>query len=233
MTMPAAPPAGPVREAVAVWAAVILGLAAIEVIALAVPFLHGLVGAVAVAAFLYAPVRYLEKRGQDARDAGWRFDRLRQDLAWSLGTCALVLPLFALGFFLFTSWLGRLPAPMQAMLAPYAKGGLRFELRVPISLEFAGQVAGNAAVAFAEELFYRGYLTLRFQERWSAVRTAVVVAALFAVGHLLEPAPWRLAVFFPALWFAWLRWRTGTILGASIAHFLSNVWLLILERSTF
>jgi len=242
MTMPAAPPAGPVREAVAVWAAVILGLAAIEVIALAVPFLHGLVGAVAVAAFLYAPVRYLEKRGQDARDAGWRFDRLRQDLAWSLGTCALVLPLFALGFFLFTSWLGRLPAPMQAMLAPYAKGGLRFELRVPISLEFAGQVAGNAAVAFAEEFFYRGYLTMRFEERWPPRmrilgaplgRAALVAALLFALGHLLEPAPWRLAVFFPALVFAWLRARTGTIVGAAICHFIFNVWLLLLERAAF
>jgi membrane protease YdiL (CAAX protease family) len=236
MTMPAAP-ASPVREAVAVWVAVILGLAAIEALALAVPFLHGWVSALAVAAFLYAPVRYLEKRGQDARDAGWRFDRLGQDLAWSLGTCALVLPLFALGFFVFASWLDQLPGPMKAMLAPYARvgaeGGLKFGLHLPLSLEFAGQVAGNAAVAFAEEFFYRGYLTLRFQERWRPLRSAVVVAALFAVGHLLEPAPWRLAVFFPALWFAWLRWRTGTILGASIAHFLSNVWLLILQNSLY
>ncbi len=159
----------PVREAVAVWAAVILGLAAVEVVGLAVPFLRGMVGALAVAAFLYAPMRFLERRGQDARDAGWRF----------------------------------------------------------------GQVAGNAAVAFSEEFFYRGYMTLRFEEKWSPARAAVVAAALFAAGHLLEPAPWRLAVLFPALLFAWLRWKTGTIVGASIAHFLSNVWLLVLERSSY
>ena len=91
----------------------------------------------------------------------------------------------------------------------------------------------NLAVAFAEEFFYRGYMTVRFEERWGPVRSALTAAALFAVGHLLTPAPWRLAVFFPALLFAWLRNRTGTIVGASIAHFLSNVWLLLLERSAF
>ncbi len=106
-------------------------------------------------------------------------------------------------------------------------------LHVPLTLEFAGQVAGNAAVAFSEEFFYRGYMTLRFEEKWSPARAAVVAAALFAAGHLLEPAPWRLAVFFPALLFAWLRWQTGTIVGASIAHFLSNVWLSVLERSSY
>jgi membrane protease YdiL (CAAX protease family) len=223
----------PVREAVAVWAAVILGLAAVEVVGLAVPFLRGMVGALAVAAFLYAPMRFLERRGQDARDAGWRLDRLGSDLAWSLGLCAVVLPLFGLGFFVFTSWLEHLPQAVRALLAPYAGTARPMRLHVPLTLEFAGQVAGNAAVAFSEEFFYRGYMTLRFEEKWSPARAAVAAAALFAVGHLLEPAPWRLAVFFPALLFAWLRWKTRTIVGASLAHFLSNVWLLVLERSSY
>src|SRR5438067_1689007 len=64
-------------------------------------------------------------------------------------------------------------------------------------------------------------------------RAAVLTAALFAVGHLLEPAPWRLAVFFPALIFAWLRARTGTVVGAAVCHFIFNVWLLLLERAAF
>jgi len=62
---------------------------------------------------------------------------------------------------------------------------------------------------------------------------AVLAAALFALGHLLEPAPWRLFVFFPALIFAWLRARTGTIVGAAICHFIFNVTLLLLERAAF
>jgi hypothetical protein len=219
----------PVREAVLAWAAVIAGLAVLEVIGGWVPPLHRLVGAVAVGAFLYVPARLLEHRGQDARDAGWRFDRLGKDLAWSLGVCALVLPLFAVGFVLFTRWSALLPPGVRWYLGPYA-----FDRPVrlrPLDWDFAGQVAGNAAVAFSEEFFYRGYMTLRFEERFGPVRSALATAALFSLGHLLTPAPWRLAVFFPALLFAWVRNRTGTVVGASITHFLCNVALLILERS--
>ena len=223
----------PVREALAVWGAVIGGLAVLQLIAWSVSAVKGLVGAIAVAAFLYAPLRFLERRGQDAHDAGWRFDRLRADLAWSLGTCAVVLPVFGILFIQFARWFAHLPPQVQEWIAPYSWVRGTIHVEVPVSWDFAGHVAGNAAVAFSEEFFYRGYMTLRLEERWTPLWSAVAAAALFAVGHLLTPAPWRLAVFFPALLFAWLRNRTGTIVGASIAHFLCNVWLLVLERSAF
>ena len=216
----------PVREAVAVWAAVVLGLAAFELLGLAVPFLRGLTGALAVAAFLYAPMPFLERRGQDARAAGWRFDRLGADVLWSLGACAVVLPLFTAAFWIFPAWIDRLPEALRALLAPYATRAPR--LRLPISWDFAGQVAGNAAVALSEEFFYRGYLTLRFEEKLRPVPAALLAAALFALGHLLTPAPFRLLVFFPALLFAFLRNRTGTIASAALCHFIFNVWLLVL-----
>ena len=60
---------------------------------------------------------------------------------------------------------------------------------------------------------------------------ALVAAVLFALGHLLVPAPFRLLTFFPALIFAWLRARTGTIAGAAIFHFLCNATLLILQNT--
>jgi len=222
----------PAREAVTAWGAVIGGLALLQLLVEFLPALKGVVGAIAVAAFLYVPLRLLERRGQDAHDAGWRFDRLRQDLVWSLAVCAIVLPAFGALFVLFARWFAYLPPEMRHWIAPY--GRVRpFRLEVPLSWQFAGQVAGNAAVAFSEEFFYRGYMTLRFEERWRPLPSAVAAAGLFAVGHLLTPAPWRLAVFFPALLFAWVRYRTGTIVGASIAHFLCNVWLLVLERSMF
>jgi uncharacterized protein len=222
----------PTREAVTAWAAVIGGLALLELFAGFLPVVKELIGAIAVAAFLYVPLRLLARRGQDAHDAGWRFDRLRQDLAWSLAACAVVLPAFTGAFVVFGHWFGYLPPEIRHLITPY--GRIRpFHLQMPLSWEFAGQVAGNAAVAFSEEFFYRGYMTLRFEERWSPVWTAVAAAALFAVGHLLTPAPWRLAVFFPALLFAWLRNRTRTVVGAAIAHCLCNVWLLVLERSMF
>jgi uncharacterized protein len=233
----------PVREAVSVWGAVMGVLVAVRVAGVAIPIVHQLVGAVAVAAFLYAPVKPLERRGQDAHDAGWRFDRLRADVGWALLACAIILPPFTLAFWWFVRELPRLPPHVAAVVAPYvgAAHPLRFRLG-PEPLELAGRIAGNAAVAFAEEFFYRGYMTLRFEERWPPRmrafgaplgRAAVLAAALFAVGHLLEPAPWRLAVFFPALVFAWLRARTGTIVGAALCHFIFNVWLLLLERAAF
>ena len=222
----------PAREAVVAWGAVIGGLALLQLLVELLPALKGVVGAIAVATFLYVPLRLLERRGQDAHDAGWRFDRLRQDLVWSLAVCAIVLPAFGVLFVLFGRWFAYLPPEIRHWIAPY--GRVRpFRLEMPLSWGFAGQVAGNAAVAFSEEFFYRGYMTLRFEERWSPLGSAVAAAALFAAGHLLTPAPWRLAVFFPALLFAWIRYRTGTIVGASIAHFLSNVWLLVLEHSMF
>jgi len=217
----------PVREAVTVWAGVIAALAAVELVSLALPPLRQFVGALVVAAFLYVPARVLEKRGLDVRDAGWRFDRWPLDLAWGLGASAVVLPLFTVAFWQFPSWLGALPEALRRLLQPYA--GMAHPLHVPVTWDFAGRVAGNAAVALSEEFFYRGYVTTRFEERWGPARSALAAAALFALGHLLQPAPWRLLVFFPALLFAFLRRRTRTILGASIAHFLSNVWLLVLE----
>lgn len=229
----------PRREALAVWGGVLAGLALLQILALALPILHGVVGALAVGAFLYVPLRFLERRGQDAHDAGWRFDRLPQDALWALAVCALFLPLFALLFFVLDSWMGRLPHALQALLAPYAGSGGRHLRLTP---DLLGQVAGNAAVAFSEEFFYRGYLTLRLEERWPTRRrifgaplgrAALLVAALFAVGHLLMPAPFRLLVFFPALVFAWLRAKTGTVTGAALAHFAFNVALLLLQRLSY
>ena len=221
----------PVREAVAVWAAVLLGLAAVQLLGMAVPLIGGLTGALAVAAFLYAPMRFLESRGQDARTAGWRFDRLPADLLWALGACAVVLPLFTAAFWMFPAWIDHLPGALRPLLAPYAARSGPSALRLPLTWDFAGQVAGNAAVALSEEFFYRGYLTLRFEEKLRPVPAALLAAALFAIGHLLTPLPFRLAVFFPALLFAFLRNRTGTIAGAALCHFIFNVWLLVLVSS--
>ena len=233
----------PIREALAVWAAVMGVLVAVRLAGIAIPVLHQIVGALAVGAFLYAPIKRLEARGQDAHDAGWRFDSLGTDVGWALIVSALILPPFTLAFSWFVRELPRFPPQITSLVAPYVGAAHPFRFRIgPDPLELAGRVAGNAAVAFAEEFFYRGYLTLRFEESWPPRmrilgaplgRAAIVAALLFALGHPLDPATWRLAVFFPALVFAWLRARTGTIVGAAICHFIFNVWLLLLERAAF
>ena len=52
----------------------------------------------------------------------------------------------------------------------------------------------------------------------------VVSSALFALGHVaVIPNPQRLAVFFPALLFGWMRARTGSIAAGASFHALCNV----------
>ena len=94
-------------------------------------------------------------------------------------------------------------------------------------------------VAIPEEAFFRGYLQTRLSEAWPAgvtpwgapisVRALLAQAALFALMHFaVEPRPERLAVFFPALLFGWLRARRGGIGAASGVHALSNVLARVL-----
>src|SRR2546430_6260948 len=93
-------------------------LAVVRIAGLAVPALHQLVGALAVAAFLYAPVKPLERRRQDAHDAGWRFDRLGGDLAWAVLACAVILPPFTLAASWFVRQLPQLPPPIPSLPPP-------------------------------------------------------------------------------------------------------------------
>jgi membrane protease YdiL (CAAX protease family) len=107
--------------------------------------------------------------------------------------------------------------------------------------ELANEVFGQVLViALPEEAFYRGYLQSRLDEAWAPRWNVlganvgpglVVTAAIFALGHLATvQLPARLAVFFPALLFGWLRARTGGI-GASVGfHASCNVYSLLLGR---
>jgi membrane protease YdiL (CAAX protease family) len=95
-------------------------------------------------------------------------------------------------------------------------------------------------IALPEEAFYRGYLQSRLDEAFSArVRVLgaelgpglLLSSAIFALGHLAtihEPA--RLAVFFPALLFGWLRARTGGVGASVVFHASCNVFSELLGR---
>jgi membrane protease YdiL (CAAX protease family) len=57
---------------------------------------------------------------------------------------------------------------------------------------------------------------------------------LFAVSHLaVIPNPLRLAVFFPALLFGWMRARTGSIAAAAVFHALCNLTSDVMHTSYF
>jgi membrane protease YdiL (CAAX protease family) len=106
-----------------------------------------------------------------------------------------------------------------------------------VSNEVVGQVV---IIALPEEAFYRGYLQSRLDDVWparfhvagAALGPGILVASIiFALGHVATiHQPARLAVFFPALLFGWLRARTRGV-GASIAyHALCNVFSEALGR---
>jgi len=140
-------------------------------------------------------------------------------LAWTLGLALAFFPPFAVGY--ATLW-----------------GGTRaFAWRVPP--EWMDLVAGQiVVVALPEEAFFRGFLQSaldgRTTKRWRCFGAELgpgwlASAAIFAVGHFLTvPQPGRLAVFFPALLFGWLRARTGGI-GAGVAfHAACNLFSAML-----
>jgi membrane protease YdiL (CAAX protease family) len=97
-------------------------------------------------------------------------------------------------------------------------------------------------VALAEELFYRGFMQSRLREAFPEAPLHFGVRfggafwltqLLFALGHLAEFHPWRLAVFFPSILFGILRERTGRLPAGIAFHALSNLIIFTLEASAF
>ena len=231
-------PGGPaaVKEVLKLWA---LAFAAIA-ITRAIPPVSNYAKAVAAAAFLYLPGSIVWKRNEDYRDYGATLVGFRRGLGWGLGVSLTILPLFALGFWAFVELLHNVPPFLSGILAPYPAHAA-FHFRLPD--RFVEHVIDQFfVVALPEEFFYRGYMQARLRDAWPQGRTIFgarlgrafwVTAALFALGHLAEPYPWRLGVFFPAIIFGWLRERTGTIVPGTIFHALSNLTVLVLEASFF
>lgn len=143
-------------------------------------------------------------------------------VSWAAGMAVLVLPPFWLGY---VHWYG--PAsPFEPASPP------RFDTEV------LGQLLG---IAFPEEAFFRGYLQSALDRAWPPQRRVLgaplgwgllVASAIFAVGHLAtEPHVGRLAVFFPALVFGFLRARTGGIGAPILFHAACNLFASYLGRS--
>jgi len=143
-------------------------------------------------------------------------------VGWALLVAAVVFPPFWLGYRLY--WQVDVP----------------FTPRLPA--DFWDHVLGQLLViALPEEAFYRGYLQPALDGAWKKKQRRVLGAslgpgwilscAIFAAGHVLaDPRPQRLAVFFPALLFGWLRARTGGIGAAVVFHALCNLLSSALER---
>lgn len=143
-------------------------------------------------------------------------------LAWAIGLALAIFPLF---WFAYLWWW----KPRHA----FESGSLP---------SFGDDVLGQLLViALPEEAFYRGYLQTALDDalkpRMKILGATIgwgllVSSALFALGHFAtEVHPNRLAVFFPALAFGWLRARTGGIGAGIVFHALCNLFAAYLARS--
>jgi hypothetical protein len=206
-------------------------------------------GAIACA-FLFGPqlAARLSGRPFDPRQAGITLQ------PWAPGARVLAValvvtwPVFVAGFFAYYQMvcasdgllhtLARQMAPLCSSWRGFAAG----HLRLPADFVVLA-MSQILVVAVPEEVFFRGYLLARFEERWpsrvrflgAAVgRPLLLTSALFALGHfLVDLQPARLAVFFPALAFGWMRSRSGSIAPGAVFHALCNLLSEILHDSFF
>ncbi len=195
---------------------------------------------IATLGFLYLPQLATRQRGEDFREYGLSLASWPKDLKLFLQVSAVIFPLFIAGYVAFTWLYPSLPEQLIHVFTPYAKAP-HFAFRLPD--RFAEWVIDQTfVVALPEEFFYRGYMQTRLRDAWPEGRVVFgvrlgkafwVTAVLFALGHLAIFQVWRLAVFFPALVFGYMREKTGSVLAAAGFHACSNLLVQVLDASFF
>jgi len=144
-------------------------------------------------------------------------------LRFHLATSALIFVPYAIGHFLLARW----------------AFGQHFEMRFPADLPWLAfdQLIG---VGLPEEFFFRGYLQSQLNRtcgrpwqllgvRWGP--GLVIAATLFAFCHVPLGGIAQLIVFFPGLFYGWLRERTDSVAVPTIYHAASNLLLKVMVLS--
>jgi membrane protease YdiL (CAAX protease family) len=249
---PTASPQGAWRDAVLAFCVVgvlVTGLVRINV---TLPWVGHLGSALVSVLFLYVPLYVAAKRNEDLRDYGFRYEPVGRGLVIAGLAVAVIVPLFALGFFAFYEVACN--SKLLSHLAPHQMcghyGGLAslhpprvalFEATPPLPGTLSAEwcVVQWLVVGLPEELFFRGFLLHKLEQRFPPRRRVlgggvglalVLSAGAFALIHLPKEAdPRALATFFPGLLFGWMRSATGSILASTITHGCSNILARTLE----
>jgi len=240
---------GALREPLLAFAAATALASAFFWLGRVVPIVHRNLHLLIAVTFFYTPAVAARIRGRwfDYRAAGLGLHPLGPGVATLALAVGVAFPLFVGAFFAFYGYtcgpsggwllalLGRLPCATWV-------GGGGWHLRLPpdFALLALSQVV---VIALPEELFFRGYLLGRLQAIWpprrrflgAPVGLALVASSLlFALGHLLvDFNGQRLAVFFPALAFGWMRVRSRSLAPGILFHALCNLLADVLHASAF
>jgi membrane protease YdiL (CAAX protease family) len=238
------------REPLLAYAAAIALAAGAYWIGQAVTLLQGIAQTIIACVFLFGPqiAARLSRRSFDHAAAGITLQPIGPGVR-TLGLALLVTwPAFILGFFIYYGalcqghgYLAGLVRSLTPLCAQWT-GWSSAHLRLPDGFVVLA-LSQIIVVAIPEEVFFRGYLMSRLEERWPSRRQLwgasvgapmVVSSLLFAVGHfVIDLNPARLAVFFPALAFAWMRNRSGSIAAGAAFHASCNLLSEVLHRSFF
>jgi membrane protease YdiL (CAAX protease family) len=231
--------------------AITTGLAAaFGALGAAVPLVRRNLSLLIAIVFFLAPLAVAKRAGRgadfDYRDVGLHADPVGLNLRVLGLFVLLAFPAFVAGFFLFY---GRTCAltdgPLAHWFAPMCDrwlGTAGGHLRLPPNFWLLS-ASYLVVVAVPEEVFFRGYLMERLEKVWPPTRTLfgakvgwalIVSSVLFALSHVaVIPNPQRLAVFFPALLFGWMRARTGSIAAGALFHALCNILSDVMHASFF
>ena len=204
--------------------------------------MHGVIACM----FLVGPqiAARLSGRAFDDRAAGIKLRPITPGLR-VLGLGLLVTwPAFMVGFFVFYGALCPRYGIVHA-IAPICsqwRGVAGMHLHLPDGFLVLA-LSQILVVAVPEEVFFRGYLLSRFEDRYPSRRhlwgaavgwPLIITSVLFAMGHfLVDFQPARLAVFFPALAFGWMRSRSGSVAPGAIFHALCNLLSEVMHESFF
>lgn len=190
--------------------------------------------------FLLTARWLLDRRGADWASYGLTIQPLGRGLAALSMVVLLVFPLFLIGFVAYYDFICK--AGWMSRVCAGWLGWRGAALRLPP--DFVSQTLGQVvAIALPEEFFYRGYLQGRLTDVWpnrwrilgASIGPALLAqSALFGVAHfLVDGNPLRMATFFPALVFGWMRQRSGSILAPTLFHALCNLFSDTLHQSFF
>ncbi len=86
-------------------------------------------------------------------------------------------------------------------------------------------------MAPGEELFFRGFIHKKLEERLTFARAALTSSAIFSAVHLLSiflftipmMATYLALTFFFSLLLAYILHRTGNLFGCWLSHAVSNI----------